>query len=126
MRHVGEIRSGKNTKQVVNRALQFAKSEPMGALFSLLRSSLDVRELIRVPRICAGPVYVWGQREATEEHIDPANVPKVRSDVWSPVELAPLNKSCAPRILRHAIPIIVRSPCSATPPQPSPASATPF
>lgn len=30
MRHVGEIRSGKNTKQVVNRALQFAKSEPMG------------------------------------------------------------------------------------------------
>lgn len=31
MRHVGEIRSAKNTQQVVLRALQFAKSEPKGA-----------------------------------------------------------------------------------------------
>ncbi|BGP11584.1 hypothetical protein JCM10049v2_007494 [Rhodotorula toruloides] len=89
MRHVGEIRSGKNTKQVVNRALQFAKSEPMG------------------------PVYVWGQREATEEHIDPASVPKVRKDIWSPVELSPLNDSSVARIgdalLRAKKPLIITS-----------------
>ncbi|GEM11154.1 acetolactate synthase [Rhodotorula toruloides] len=89
MRHVGEIRSGKNTKQVVNRALQFAKSEPMG------------------------PVYVWGQREATEEHIDSSSVPKVRKDVWSPVELSPLNESSVKRIadalLRAKKPLIITS-----------------
>ncbi|KAJ8291635.1 Benzoylformate decarboxylase [Rhodotorula toruloides] len=89
MRHVGEIRSPKNTKQVVNRALQFAKSEPMG------------------------PVYVWGQREATEEHIDPASVPKVRKDIWSPVELSPLNDSSVARIgdalLRAKKPLIITS-----------------
>jgi hypothetical protein len=28
MRHVGEIRTGKNVQQVVLRALQYAKSEP--------------------------------------------------------------------------------------------------
>lgn len=92
MRHVGEIRSGKNTKQVVNRALQFAKSEPMGpSPFPFPPSSHVADEWDER----TGPVYVWGQREATEEHIDPASVPKVRKDIWSPVELSPLNDSCA-------------------------------
>ncbi|KAK4057533.1 hypothetical protein OIO90_001602 [Microbotryomycetes sp. JL221] len=77
MRHVGEIRSGKNVQQVVLRALQFAQSEPQG------------------------PSYVWAMREVTEEHVDPSSVPDVRvSDVWSPVEPAPLTKSTVERICK--------------------------
>ena len=91
MRHVGEIRTGKNVQQVspevpiltsdqtthtfrreqvVLRALQFAKSEPQG------------------------PVYLWAMREITEEPMEEKDVPDVRaSEVWSAVEPSPLNKS---------------------------------
>ncbi|GAA6005792.1 uncharacterized protein JCM10292_004638 [Rhodotorula paludigena] len=90
MRHVGEIRSGKNTQQVVLRALQFANSEPKG------------------------PVYVWAQREATEEHIDPKVIKDVRAqEVWSPIELNPLNKKAVARIgdalLSAKSPLIITS-----------------
>lgn len=72
MRHVGEIRNGRNAQDVVLRALQFAESEPKG------------------------PVYVWAQREITEEHLDPDKVPDVRpGEVWSPIEPIPLNKAGA-------------------------------
>ncbi|KAM0786761.1 hypothetical protein ACM66B_002196 [Microbotryomycetes sp. NB124-2] len=75
MRHVGEIRSGKNVQQVVLRALQFAESEPKG------------------------PSYVWAMREITEEHVDPASVPDVRvNEVWSPIEPAPLTKKTVERV----------------------------
>ena len=70
MRHVGEIRNGRNAQDVVLRALQFAESEPKG------------------------PVYIWAQREVTEEHLDPGQVPDVRAgEVWSPIEPIPLSKS---------------------------------
>ncbi len=46
-RYTGEIKSGKNVKQMVNRALQFATSDPRG------------------------PVYLYGAREAMEEDISP-------------------------------------------------------
>lgn len=44
-RYVGEIKGGRNVKQIVNRALQFATSDPKG------------------------PVYLYGTREAMEEDV---------------------------------------------------------
>src|SRR5687768_11628678 len=64
-RYAGEIKSGKNVKQLVNRALQFAKSDPMG------------------------PVYLLGAREAMEEELDPY---KLEQNDWhhvSPAALSP-------------------------------------
>ena len=46
-RYTGDLRSGKNVKQIVRRALQWATSAP------------------------AGPVYVTGAREVMEEEIEP-------------------------------------------------------
>lgn len=41
-------------------------------------------------------MYVWAQREATEEHMDASKVPDVRAnEIWSPIELNPLNKKGA-------------------------------
>jgi thiamine pyrophosphate-dependent acetolactate synthase large subunit-like protein len=57
-RYSAEIRSGKNVKQMVNRALQFATSDPKG------------------------PVYLAGAREVMEEEIEPY---KVSQSVWSAV-----------------------------------------
>lgn len=63
MRYSGELRTGKNVKQMVNRALQFARSAPQG------------------------PVYLCGAREVMEEDIEPYTVdPKY----WKPVELGQL------------------------------------
>lgn len=63
-RYTGEIKRGKNTKQLVNRALSFATSEPRG------------------------PVYLLGAREAMEEDIDPYSLDQT---VWGPAELGGLN-----------------------------------
>jgi thiamine pyrophosphate-dependent acetolactate synthase large subunit-like protein len=63
-RYTGEIRRPKNIKQVVNRALSFAKSGP------------------------AGPVYLQGTREVMEEVIEPY---EVKQQFWSPVELGGLS-----------------------------------
>ena len=57
-RYAGEIKSGKNVKQMVNRALQFATSDPMG------------------------PVYLAGAREVMEEDIEPYSL---NQSVWNPV-----------------------------------------
>ncbi|KAE8355285.1 thiamine pyrophosphate enzyme, N-terminal TPP binding domain-containing protein [Aspergillus coremiiformis] len=57
-RYSAEIRSGKNVKQMVNRALQFATSDPKG------------------------PVYLAGAREVMEEEIEPY---KVNRNVWGSV-----------------------------------------
>ncbi|GAB7359063.1 hypothetical protein MBLNU230_g5135t1 [Neophaeotheca triangularis] len=62
-RYVGEIKRGKNTKQLVNRALSFAMSEPRG------------------------PVYLMGAREAMEEDIEPY---KLDQNHWNPIELGGL------------------------------------
>ncbi|THC88757.1 hypothetical protein EYZ11_011792 [Aspergillus tanneri] len=57
-RYSAEIRSGKNVKQMVNRALQFATSDPKG------------------------PVYLAGAREVMEEELVPY---KVNQQIWGPV-----------------------------------------
>ncbi|KAF3769716.1 thiamine diphosphate-binding protein [Cryphonectria parasitica EP155] len=63
MRYSGELRTGKNVKQMVNRALQFARSAPQG------------------------PVYLCGAREVMEEDIQPYSV---EQKYWEPVELGGL------------------------------------
>lgn len=63
MRYSGELRTGKNVKQMVNRALQFARSAPQG------------------------PVYLCGAREVMEEDIKPY---AVEQKFWAPVELGAL------------------------------------
>lgn len=63
MRYSAELRTGKNIKQMVNRALQFARSAPQG------------------------PVYLCGAREVMEEDIEPY---QVNQKFWAPVELGGL------------------------------------
>ncbi|KIX10682.1 uncharacterized protein Z518_01766 [Rhinocladiella mackenziei CBS 650.93] len=58
-RYTAELKTGKNIKQMVNRAIQFATSDP------------------------AGPVYLVAAREVMEEVINPY---PVRQDVWKPVK----------------------------------------
>jgi thiamine pyrophosphate-dependent acetolactate synthase large subunit-like protein len=62
-RYTAELKKGKNVKQMVNRALSFAKSGPQG------------------------PVYLQGTREVMEEVIEPY---EIQQEFWSPVELGGL------------------------------------
>lgn len=62
-RYTGEIKRGANVKQLVNRALSFATSEPRG------------------------PVYLLGAREAMEEDIEPY---RLDQKFWTAVEPAAL------------------------------------
>jgi thiamine pyrophosphate-dependent acetolactate synthase large subunit-like protein len=57
-RYTAEIKTGRNIKQMVNRALSFATSDPRG------------------------PVYVVGAREVMEENIEPY---KLDQNVWGPI-----------------------------------------
>jgi thiamine pyrophosphate-dependent acetolactate synthase large subunit-like protein len=70
-RYSGEIKTGKNVKQMVNRALQFARSDPQG------------------------PVYLCGAREVMEEDIDPYAIPQ---NEWDPVELGGLPRPAVTKI----------------------------
>ena len=65
-RYTGEIKTGKNVKQMVNRALSFATSDPQG------------------------PVYLYGAREAMEEDLTPYHL---EQDFWRPVRPAALASS---------------------------------
>ena len=65
-RYVGEIKSGKNVKQLVNRALSFAMSDPKG------------------------PVYLVGAREAMEEELEPYHL---EEKYWRPIEPCALSNS---------------------------------
>ncbi|KAL2427833.1 hypothetical protein ABEF91_005067 [Exophiala dermatitidis] len=62
-RYTGEIKGGRNVKQMVNRALQFATSDPQG------------------------PVYLCGAREPMEEEIEPYHL---NQEVWKAVTLGAL------------------------------------
>ncbi|KIX05213.1 uncharacterized protein Z518_06085 [Rhinocladiella mackenziei CBS 650.93] len=62
-RYTAEIKGGRNVKQIVNRALQFATSDPQG------------------------PVYLCGARESMEEDIEPYHLDQA---VWQPVGPAAL------------------------------------
>ena len=63
-RYTGEIKRGRNVKQLVNRALSFATSSPQG------------------------PVYLYGAREAMEEDIDPYHLDQAH---WRPIEPSALS-----------------------------------
>lgn len=65
MRYDNEIRTGRNVKDLVHRALQFARSDPKG------------------------PVYLMGAREVMEEEVAPT-----RNDAaaWRPIEPAALSR----------------------------------
>lgn len=70
-RYTGEIKRGANIKQMVNRALTFAQSEPKG------------------------PVYLYGAREALEEEITPYSLDQSHR---TPVEPSALTTGQATRI----------------------------
>jgi thiamine pyrophosphate-dependent acetolactate synthase large subunit-like protein len=70
-RYTAEIKTGKNIKQMVNRALQFARSDP------------------------AGPVYLCGAREVMEEDLTPY---QLEQSYWNPVEPAALSEAAVKRI----------------------------
>ena len=70
-RYSAEIKTGKNIKQMVNRALQFACSDP------------------------AGPVYLCGAREVMEEDLNPYELEQAH---WNPVESAALSENAVKRI----------------------------
>jgi acetolactate synthase-1/2/3 large subunit len=63
MRYDNELRTGRNIKQMVHRALQFAQSEPMG------------------------PVYLMGPREVMEEEVTPVAIDPAQ---WRPIAPAAL------------------------------------
>jgi acetolactate synthase-1/2/3 large subunit len=65
VKHDNEIRTGKNVKQLVHRALQLARSEP------------------------AGPVYLVAAREVMEEPLDPYAVDPGPYGAIAPAALAP-------------------------------------
>ena len=75
-RYTGEIKRGANVKQMVNRALQFATSDPKG------------------------PVYLYGTREAMEEDIEPYQLDQ---NVWHSVSPAALPTHAAQMIAEHLV-----------------------
>lgn len=75
-RYTGEIKRGANVKQMVNRALQFATSDPKG------------------------PVYLYGSREAMEEDIEPYYL---NQEVWHPVSPAALPKDAVEMIAEQLV-----------------------
>ncbi|HEY3592465.1 MAG TPA: thiamine pyrophosphate-requiring protein, partial [Polyangiaceae bacterium] len=86
VKYDNEIRTGKNIKQLVHRAMQFAHSDPKG------------------------PVYLIGAREVMEEEVapqtvDPAHFPRVSSPALSPDDVAVL----ADEIARARRPLVVTS-----------------
>lgn len=70
-RYAAEIKTGTNIKQMVNRALQFATSDPKG------------------------PVYLCGAREVMEADIEPYSL---KQDQWEAVELGGLSTKAVARI----------------------------
>jgi thiamine pyrophosphate-dependent acetolactate synthase large subunit-like protein len=75
-RYTGEIKSGKNVKQMVNRALQFATSDPQG------------------------PVYLVGAREPMEEDLEPYELDQ---GVWHRVAPSALPQEAIETISEHLI-----------------------
>jgi acetolactate synthase-1/2/3 large subunit len=86
VKYENEIRTGRNAKQIVHRALQIARSEP------------------------AGPVYLTAAREVMEEHVPPQ---PAQAQWWSPVApmaLAPqVADEIAAALAGAAAPLVVTS-----------------
>lgn len=75
-RYTGEIKRGRNVKQLVNRALSFALSDPKG------------------------PVHLIGSREAMEEEIEPYSINQTH---WTPVDLGGLTPKQIEQISQHLV-----------------------
>jgi len=75
-RYTGEIKAGRNVKQIVNRALQCATSDPRG------------------------PVYLCGAREPMEEEIEPYSLDQ---NVWHAVGPAALPTDGVQLIAEHLV-----------------------
>jgi acetolactate synthase-1/2/3 large subunit len=81
-----EIRTGKNVKQLVHRALQFAKSEPRG------------------------PVYLMGPREVMEEETDPVTINTALWEPISPSAIPPNSiKELVADLLKAKKPLVITS-----------------
>ena len=70
-RYTGEIKTGKNVKQMVNRALQFATQAPQG------------------------PVYLYGAREPMEEDLEPYSL---KQGLWGTVGPVALTEEAVAKI----------------------------
>ncbi|KAA8895358.1 thiamine pyrophosphate enzyme, N-terminal TPP binding domain-containing protein [Sphaerosporella brunnea] len=83
-RYTAEIKTGRNIKQMVNRALGFAMSDPKG------------------------PVYLVGAREVMEEDIEPYGLDQ---SVWTPISPAALPeqgvRSVADALLKAKDPLVI-------------------
>lgn len=91
MKHVGEIKTGKNVQQV--RCLE---PQDRSSALTLPHAQVLLRALQFSNSEPKGPSYVYAYREVTEEHLIPKEVPDVRTnEIWSPLEPSPLNKSSA-------------------------------
>lgn len=75
-RHAGEVRTGLNIKQSVNRALQFATSAPKG------------------------PVYLTAAREVLAEEIEPYSL---KQDQWVPVGPSALPSDAVAEVAKNLI-----------------------
>jgi acetolactate synthase-1/2/3 large subunit len=73
MKYDNELRSGKNVKQLVHRALQIAASDPKG------------------------PAYLMGAREVMEEEIEPQEA--IDTALWPPIAKAALSAEAVDAIL---------------------------
>jgi acetolactate synthase I/II/III large subunit len=89
MRYDNELRTGRNVKQMVYRAMQFAYSDPQG------------------------PVYLVGAREVMEEELSPEFFASLNIDLWRPIAPCALpaeGLSALLSDLRHAKnPLVVTS-----------------
>ena len=75
-RYTAELKTGRNVKQMVNRALQFATSAP------------------------AGPVYLYGAREVMEQEIEPYHLDQRH---WGPISPAALPEDAVETIARELV-----------------------
>ncbi|KAJ9642683.1 hypothetical protein H2204_002331 [Knufia peltigerae] len=77
-RYTAEFKTGKNIKQMVNRALQFATSDP------------------------CGPVYLVGAREVMEEDVEPYHLDQSVWESVAPAALPPTGVETIVRLLSDA------------------------
>lgn len=87
MKHVAEIRTGRNVQQVVLRGLQFATSQPE---VSRPHCAMSVGLYADCFPFFQGPVYCWTPRETSEEDLDPATIPHMRMADWQGSRLGAL------------------------------------
>lgn len=86
MRYDNELRSGRNLKQMIHRALQFAHSDPKG------------------------PVYLMAAREVLEEEVPPVAIDAARWRPLAPAALAPSDATeIAAKLARAKRPLVVTS-----------------